>query len=98
MCIRDRFHHAGSDENPLRLEAGQNVQGAAESCRIGVVRIVDDTAGQELEPMLHGFQHPHGVDEILERDAESQGGGDAAGNVLYVVQTLSLIHILTMTG
>ena len=42
-------------------------------------------AGQELEPMLHGLQHPHGVDEILERDAESQGGGDAAGDVLYVV-------------
>ena len=65
-----QFDHAGSDQDPLGLESGQHIQGAAEAGGVGVVGVVDDPAGQELEPVFDGLEHPYRVDEILERDAD----------------------------
>ena len=81
-----QFDHAGGDQDPLGLESGQHIQGAAEAGGVGVVGVVDDPAGQELEPVFDGLEHPYRVDEILERDAELQCDGDTAGDVLDIVQ------------
>lgn len=75
----------GRHQHPLALKPAEHIQSGPEAGGIGIIGVVDIAVGQQLQPVGHRLEHPHRIDQFLQRQAQGVGDGNAAHEILDIV-------------